>query len=254
MSRGGFVGLLAVGGVLWLRSTKKLVTLAIVFLMSGAVAALAPSAYWKEVASIANADEAGDTGFERLYLWGIGWQMFLDHPVLGVGPGNFQYNNQNYEDPERVAQGRHVWGQVAHSLYFTLLPEYGVIGTVLFAAMILKTIRARRRVLRAGRALAKNGESLSEEERERIRTLMQLAGAMDTSLVALLTTGAFIAVLYYPHVWLLAALTSVVATIAEREFAVYEAKINAATVQNETPRRLVDRLRPAWQTRSGLST
>jgi len=252
MSRGGFVGLVSMGVVLWLRSTKKLVTLAVVLLMSGAVAALTPAAYWREVASIADADQAGDTGYERIYLWGIAWQMFQDNPVLGVGPGNFQYNNQNYEDPVRVAQGRHVWGQVAHSLYFTLLPEYGVVGTVLFAAMLFKTVVQRRRLLRAGRALIKRPDALSEEEREHITTYMQLAAAMDTSLVALLTTGAFIAVLYYPHVWLLTTYTVVVCSLAERDFTAYEAKIKATAPPE--PRRLIQRLRPAWQTRSRLST
>jgi O-antigen ligase len=249
MSRGGFIGLMSVGAMMWIRSTKKLVALAVVLVMSVAVAALAPAKYWKEVASIADADKAGDTGFERLYLWGIAWQMFLDHPVLGVGPGNYQYNNQNYEDPARVARGRHVWGQVAHSLYFTLLPEYGIVGTVLFAAMIIKTVRDRRRVLRGGRALLQRSDALSDEERDRIRTLMQLAGTMDTSLVALLTTGAFISVLYYPHVWILTAFTTVVSTIAEREFTAYQGKVNAATAPSEAPRQVIQRLRPAWQSR-----
>lgn len=254
MSRGGFIGLLSVGAMLWIRSTKKLVTLAVVLLMSGAVVALAPTKYWQEIASIADADKAGDTGFERLYLWEIAWQMFLDNPVLGVGPANYQYNNLNYEDPQRVAQGRHVWGQVAHSLYFTLLPEYGIVGTVLFAAMIIKTVRQRRHLLRAGRALLEKADAFSDEERQRIGMLMQLAGAMDTSLVALLTTGAFISVLYYPHVWLLTAYTVVLCHIAEREFATYEAKINAATASSAASRPLDERLPPALQARSGLST
>ena len=81
---------------------------------------------------------------------------------------------------------------------------------------------------------------------------MQLAAAMDTSLVALLTTGAFIAVLYYPHVWLLTTYTVVVCSLAERDFTAYEAKIKATAPPE--PRRLIQRLRPAWQTRSRLST
>ena len=49
--------------------------------------------------------------------------------------------------------------------------------------------------------------------RERLRTIYYLTLALDGSLIAFLVTGAFIAVLYYPHLWLLTAFTAVVQRI-----------------------------------------
>jgi hypothetical protein len=125
-----------------------------------------------------------------------------------VGPSNFQYNNMNYENPERVAKGRHVWGMVAHSLYFTLLPELGLVGTILFFSMIICSWLVLRRISRRCRDALKS-DTLPAEIRVRAQTLLQLAGAMTASLLTFLVTGAFIAVLYYPHVWLLMAFVAV---------------------------------------------
>ena len=141
LSRGGFIGLVCLGGVIWWRSQKKIVTMLGALVLAAVVVAMTPSSYWKEMKTIETADQAGDTGYERLYLWGIGWRIFLDYPIFGVGPFNFQYVNYKYEDPNRVAEGRHVWGQVSHSLYFTLLPELGTVGAVLFVVMNVESSR-----------------------------------------------------------------------------------------------------------------
>ncbi len=31
---------------------------------------------------------------------------------------------------------RHMWGRVAHSLYFTLLPELGILGVIVFVYLL----------------------------------------------------------------------------------------------------------------------
>jgi len=215
LSRGGFLGLVCVFGMLWLKSPKKLVSAALVGVLCLAMLVVTPASYWKEMKTIETAEDEGDTGFERLYLWGIAWKMWLDHPIFGVGPNNYPYNNQNYENPERVAKGRHVWGMASHSLYFTVLPELGLVGTILFFSMIATSWIERRRIARRCRnALAADG--LSDENRDRLQTLLQLCAAMDVALLTFLVTGAFIAVLYYPHIWLLLAFTAALDKVSRR--------------------------------------
>ena len=216
MSRGGFIGLAAVLFMLSLRLPRKLLSMTLVIVMIVGLVTLAPSKYWTEVRTISTSTDENDTGYKRLYLWKIAWRMFLDNPILGVGPANYQYNNFFYEDEKETSRGYHIWGRVSHSVYFTLLPEYGIVGTVLFFIIVIKGIRARRRALRTCRSqLAR--EDLSPESRERIRFYQQMLAGMDGAIVTFLVTGAFIAVLYYPHLWVLTAFTAVGLRLVETE-------------------------------------
>jgi O-antigen ligase len=216
MSRGGFVGLAAVLLMLWVRAPRKLVSLTLVLVLAVALVTLAPATYWKEISTITTSTNENDTGYRRLYLWKIAWRMFLDHPFLGVGPANYQYNNFLYEDEKETTRGYHVWGRVSHSVYFTVLPEFGIVGTVLFFVIVMKGIMARRRALRTCRAqLAR--QDLSPESRERFLFYRQMLAGMDGGIVTFLVTGAFIAVLYYPHLWVLTAFTAVGLRLVEAE-------------------------------------
>jgi hypothetical protein len=58
---------------------------------------------------------------------------------------------------------------------------------------------------------------LSAESRERFRFYNQMLAGMDGGIVTFLVTGAFIAVLYYPHLWLLTAFSAVAYRLVEAE-------------------------------------
>ncbi len=218
MSRGGFVGLVAVGAFCWLRMPRRILGTGVLAVLVGAFVVLAPAKYWDEMRTISTADEQGDTGYNRLYLWGIAWRMYLDNPVLGVGPGNFPHQSPFYESDDEQRRGFHVWGKAAHSLYFTLLSETGTVGTLAFVAMIVACWRVRREVRRRCRVLlASQGQAGSRtEDIERLRAMSL---AIDAATVAYLVTGAFLTVLYYPHAWLLAAFTVALSRVSEAEAA-----------------------------------
>jgi probable O-glycosylation ligase (exosortase A-associated) len=207
MSRGGFLGLVAAAIAIWLRSPGKIKSLVIMLACVGVLSLTVSDAYWKEMQTIKTADQEGDTGANRIYFWGIGWRMFLDHPIIGVGPANFQYNSFQYEDPEKAARGFHVWGKAAHSLYFTLLPEEGLVGLYIFIAIAILGWRLRRGVGIAYRQLQKTRPDAITDQ---LKELLLLSRAVDVSLLAYLVTGAFISVLYHPHFWLIAAFSVVV--------------------------------------------
>ena len=86
-SRGGFVGLLAVGFIIWLYSPNKLVTLTIFGFASLIIVAFASQNYWSEMSTITDLSER--TSSTRLESWKAAWKIFLDHP-FGVGGNNFQ--------------------------------------------------------------------------------------------------------------------------------------------------------------------
>ena len=60
---------------------------------------------------------------ERMAHWQAGWYMFLNHPWLGVGAGNYPAAYPDYF----VATWREALGH-AHNYYLNILAELGVIG------------------------------------------------------------------------------------------------------------------------------
>jgi O-antigen ligase len=66
----------------------------------------------------------------RYLIWDSAWGMFLQHPVLGIGMGNFR---ESY-DPNTL--GIEAGAVDVHNLYLQLLTETGVIGFGAFAALV----------------------------------------------------------------------------------------------------------------------
>jgi len=78
--------------------------------------------------------------------------MFGDHPLLGVGVGNYELYYHRYAQ-EVGLDARHEERQ-AHSLYLEVAAESGLLGIVVFSSMLLYAAvgpwRARRRLLAQG--------------------------------------------------------------------------------------------------------
>ena len=70
----------------------------------------------------------------RLEGWMVAWQMFLDHPVAGIGLGGFMEQYMRYL-PAGVG-GTWPRPQYAHNCYLQLLAEGGVIGLGAFLLMV----------------------------------------------------------------------------------------------------------------------
>lgn len=64
----------------------------------------------------------------------VAWQMFVDHPLLGVGYNNYEIYFQKYSLAlDQLPRGE---GRPAHSLYLEIAAERGVVGLLAFAALI----------------------------------------------------------------------------------------------------------------------
>jgi O-antigen ligase len=200
-SRGGFVGLGATTIYCWIRTKRKALTALIVGLLAVFVVLVAPQTYWDQVRSITEEGITTGTGEERVYTWGVGWHMFLDNPIMGVGQGNFPFVFRKYEveagHGEEGYHGRSVAGRAAHSIYFTLLPELGLIGTFLFISMVLSNIKDLNVIKKISRT-HKNTTAGDQTTR-----FYYIAMALEGSLISYLASGVFISTLYYPNFWIL---------------------------------------------------
>lgn len=207
-SRGAFLGLLATGAFCWFYSPRKIMSLILGLCLIGLVLVAAPQEYWDRINSITD-DSTVETGTagQRMFTWGIGWEMFVANPVFGVGQANFPWTIGEYLGG-RTWQTKSLSGRQAHSLYFTLLPELGLVGVVLFGAMLYCNYRDTRVSRMSPTVLGRTVgllQKLPEVNSELVRAAL-FGNAILGGLIGFLTTSAFISTLYYPTFWILMGL------------------------------------------------
>lgn len=200
LSRGGFVGLLCLTAVIWLFSPRKVISLILLCSIGIGVFIYSGDEYKKEMSTVA--DTEGGTAKERFLSWEAGWDMFLDNP-LGVGGNNFPIHFSEYQSDEFK---RGMYGRVAHSLWFTLIPETGIFGVAIFLILLkhnLKDLLFIRKV--------------KANDDPDLRYLHYLSLAFIASLAGFFASATFISVLYYAHYWYLTALIVATVRISKRK-------------------------------------
>jgi probable O-glycosylation ligase (exosortase A-associated) len=199
-SRGGFVGLVCVFLVIWLFSPRKVISLVVICVLASLVFFFAPKEYWNRMDTIKDTNEG--TALERRLTWEAAWDMFLDNP-LGVGGNNFQVRFPEYQSPKFK---RGMWGRVAHSLWFTLIPELGIFGIIIYFLLLfynLRDIFSLRRIT-------------AKKENQDVKYLHYLSSAFIASLVGYFAAGTFLSVLYYPHYWYVCGIIVAASQIARK--------------------------------------
>ena len=194
-SRGGTLGLVAVGAYYWLKTDRKVLTGSLAVFTLVMVFALAPGAYFERMNSLSNV-EADGSAQGRITMWQAGVAMALSNPLLGVGAGQFPPNSVKFA-PEGPDGPQFRW-KTAHSIYFLILGELGFTGLGLLIAIIVGNIRQNRAVIREiGSA---TGSSFD--------TYRRLLSSLNASMLAYAVAGAFLSATYYPHMYVLAGLMS----------------------------------------------
>jgi O-antigen ligase len=127
---------------------------------------------------------------------------FLDHPVLGVGPGQyFRRFSQEYGNDLGL---RHFDTQRrAHNLYLETAADLGIVGFSMFMSVIAATLIPLWRL------------------RRRLRTtrpdLANIAASFFLSIVGYLYTGVFLHLSYERYFWILLALGAVAAAVIRHD-------------------------------------
>jgi len=184
-SRGGMVGL-AVIMVFGIASSKrKLISTSIILLLLLTMYMFAPDRYWKEADSITDVGES--TADARLNYWAAGLNMFIDHPVIGVGAGNGAVHMPRYYrgpggDPNRQ------WGRTFHGTWPQILAELGLMGAVPYFMIFFLSLRHLWLIRR---------ESKDDDD----PTGRFLANGLIGSLIAYQTCATFLSTAYYPHTY-----------------------------------------------------
>ncbi len=123
--------------------------------------------------------------------------VFADHPLVGVGPGQFSEYYRQYSD--QIGISVRAQDREAHNLYLGLAAEAGALGLGAFLVAVIVTLVGLARARRA--ALASRPD------------LAALATGFLLAIVAYLASGIFLHLSYARYFWLMLALGGAAATI-----------------------------------------
>jgi O-antigen ligase len=154
------------------------------------------------VASLASEDTSGaDSSLQsRLTENVAALLVFVDHPIVGVGPGLFRAHYREYA--ELVGVRVHTTERQAHNLYLGLAAETGLLGLVSFLAIVTVTLRG-----------------LGRARRPLVHTNPELAYILTGFLLAIssyLVTGIFLHFAFIRFFWLMLGLASAAVYIANK--------------------------------------
>ena len=222
MSRGGFIGLVIVSVLLLFRLGA--VSLAPRLLILGIVAALlmaaAPARYWDLMSTIwapALGGEYLEAGvFTRVELWKGGVRLFLASPITGVGIGM-------YDVAEGLSHGGRGKWSAAHNSFLQVATELGIFGIVLFASLIVLSVRNAQRTLRLARS------------DERVRDLAWISAAVETSLYSYVVEGFALSQAYSPMLYFLIGAATALRLEVERRLWSPRAVAPPAPARRATP-------------------
>ena len=131
--RGAWIAFGVVGvclfGMIPARCSRKLAVTMVLAVVLGVIVASQPVLTDKFVTGMTMKSQSIS---ERFAMWRSAWNMFADHPVLGVGPAGFGvlYEPQYYL-PEAKERGH----THPHNIFIQTLVETGIVGIVTFGIL-----------------------------------------------------------------------------------------------------------------------
>ena len=145
----------------------------------------------------------------RLTIWQVGWRMFEENPVRGVGVGNFQTSSIHYLlQPGALSRTDEVIvdPKDAHNIYLMALAETGLVGTVILLALLGFPIGC---ALVAARDFNRAGD----------RRLEIMARALVIALAGFLVANFFATDIFSKMLWLLLGLGPAMLAVARSQLA-----------------------------------
>jgi O-antigen ligase len=117
--------------------------------------------------------------------------VFMDHPIIGVGPGMFRYEMEEYS---KIVNIRNITSvREAHSLYPGVAAETGALGFITLMGIFLYTLYR----------LAKARNYWLERNHTRMASL---STGFLLAIISYMTTGIFLHMSYIRYLWLILAL------------------------------------------------
>ena len=196
-SRGSFLGLWVVLGLIFVKTRMKDMALLAVVGSALLTMALAPEQWTDRVGSVATFQQ--ETSFQkRTKGWYVAYRLGLDHPVLGAG-----FHPFGQEAYERYLPGYSRYHD-AHNHFLQTFAEHGGTGLVLFSALLLFVFLSLRQTISA------TGDDPDK------RWIHHYAHGLEISVIAYVIGGLFVNMPYYELFYQLVAITIILKQSAQR--------------------------------------
>lgn len=224
-SRGGLIGLSAVAAWAFFNSRRKLRYLALVIPVAIAILAFTPDRWVDRMSSIRSAEESGSF-MGRVVAWKQSTLIAMDHPFLGGGfhavqdPNTWKIYSLDFHkldfipteppDPELA--------RAAHSIYFQLLGDLGLVGTMLYLALALTAWNNSGFIVKKART------------KPELAWAADLALALQYSLVAYFVAGAALSMAYFELIFIIFALLASLREVVERDTALKPSPVLRGTM------------------------
>ncbi len=127
-SRGAFLALIVLAGMMWWRSKNRLGIGVAGIILIAIGTTLVPQSYYDRINTLNSYEEDGSaTG--RLDIWAVAIDIAARRPITG---GGFYVHNTNFAYVNQRADFFH---KSFHSIYFEVLAYHGYVGLLLFLAL-----------------------------------------------------------------------------------------------------------------------
>lgn len=177
-SRGAFLGMICMGLFLWLKSSKKLISVVVAFVFGGCVFAFMPQTWFDRMNTTTDYENDG-SAMGRINAWIVAYDVAISEPT-GGGYQMLSYET-TYQAFGRTEEMQNIGFAIdAHSIYFEVLGEHGFIGLFIFLAFIITSWRQGTWVIKQARG--------SPE----LADIANLCRMLQVSMIAYLSAGAFL--------------------------------------------------------------
>lgn len=214
-SRGGAVALAVVVPLALLHRKIQAKYILLILLAVAPLSLVVPERYSDRLSTLAQLAPASneavlsneDSSFrDRKLLMTVALRMFSDHPLLGVGVGNYSEHFDEYADHiGTTVSSKEKFGRVRypHNLYLQIAAETGLAGLLAFAAIIAATLFSLRSAYRSFTRAGATGSA-------------DIVVSLALALTAFLATSLFLHDSYIRYLWLLVAISAAAGQIARR--------------------------------------
>jgi O-antigen ligase len=148
-SRGGFIGMVIVLALMFWRRPPRLIVLLLTVAIAIPILQFLPDNYTARLRTIPEAlpfwgsDVRNEISFRGRASENIAaWQMFFDHPILGVGLDNYPVLYQDYSRQLGMDPRREI--RAPHNLYLEIASQTGLLGLLTFAYLLWVMFRGLR--------------------------------------------------------------------------------------------------------------
>jgi probable O-glycosylation ligase (exosortase A-associated) len=183
-SRGAFVGFVATLVYILYKEKKLIVGLIVAAFLAAPATYLVSDEYVNRIKSIGEYKE--DVSVEiRFQVWRAALSMIADHPLFGVGTGNFATAYGSFYK----AAGDLSSYTSPHNIFVQVFAELGLLGIVVYLAFIAAIFYLNRKTRQMLRAI------------DDARNLVLYTHGIDVALLGYIVAGQFITATYYPHLF-----------------------------------------------------